>query len=58
MLSDVSQKRKTRTVQSQLYVGSSNKRTHKLIDTENRLVVARSGQWGLPEIAKGTNLQL
>ena len=58
MLSEISQRR-TNTVWPDLYVKSEKS---KLTDTENRLVVARGGGWGVGELDEGgpkvQNLQL
>ena len=52
MLREISQ-RKTNRVWSHLYVESENKNKNKLIDTENRLVVARGREWRVGEMGEG-----
>ena len=46
MVSEIVKRGKTNTICSLLHVKSKNKTKNKLIDTENRLVVARGGGWG------------
>ena len=46
MISEIVKQRKTNTIWSLLHVESKNQTKNKLIDTENRFVIARNVIWG------------